>query len=126
MTDKNIDRDRVPENAGSFPPDTPGVSTGTAGSASGPLVRIQAQIDPETSRVLEARFKAFGCASTIAACSLVTSRVRGMSLDDAALLGVGEVQAAMGLPPDKRHCAELAIEALRKALTDARSGQRGQ
>ncbi len=94
--------------------------TGAAGGAAcGDLVRISLAIDPEDGdgRIEDAGFDASGCGATVAAGSAAVTLVRGARLLDAARVGVGEIEAELGgLSHSKRHAAELAVDALHRAL----------
>ncbi len=72
--------------------------------------------------IVEARFQTKGCPTAIAASSIATELLTGMSLAQAATLTREAVaDAAGGLPPSKTHCSVLVIDALRAALDDYRS-----
>ena len=76
--------------------------------------------DPHDAIIRTARFKAFGCAATIAVGSRVTEMITGMSLRAAASLQVDDlVEALGGLPAGRMHAAILGREALRAAIEDA-------
>ena len=60
-----------------------------------------------------ARFRAIGCAGTVAAGSAMSEWLTGRPLDEAARLTAGEVLAVLGgLPPERLYCADLAAEAI--------------
>jgi tRNA-specific 2-thiouridylase len=103
-----------------------GASTGAAGGAAcGDLVRISLAIDPgcPEGRIIGAGFDASGCGATIAAGSAVISLIRGTPLLDAARLGPQQIEAELGgLSIAKRHAAELAADALHRALGGAVRG----
>ena len=97
--------------------------TGAAGGAAcGDLIRISLTIDAEDpeGRVNDAGFDASGCGASIAAGSAAVSLVRGVGLLRAAQVGAEEIaQELGGLSPSKRHAAELAADALHRALGEA-------
>ncbi len=83
--------------------------------------RIKLTVRIDGGRLTEARVKAHGCPPTIAAASVLTELIIGRSLSDVESLGRQDVIDALGrLPPAKKHCAVLAIDALRAALEDSR------
>jgi tRNA-specific 2-thiouridylase len=94
--------------------------TGAAGGAAcGDLIRISLSIDPTDpeGRIVDAGFDATGCGAAVAAGSATVELVRGGSLLDAAKLGAEEIAEELGgLSPAKRHAAELAADALHRAL----------
>jgi tRNA-uridine 2-sulfurtransferase len=108
--ERQVGRGRVPAEA----------CTGAAGGAAcGDLIRVSVAIDPDSpdGRVLDAGFDASGCGAAIAAGSATVELVRGASLLAAARIGAREIAAELGgLSPAKLHAAELAADALHRAL----------
>ncbi|MFN2616175.1 MAG: iron-sulfur cluster assembly scaffold protein, partial [Thermoleophilaceae bacterium] len=105
-------------------PDAPH-SGAAGGAACGDLVRVAVRVDH--GAVVEAGFDASGCGATQAAGSALVELVEGRSALDAARLGADDVSDALGgLSPGKRHAAELATDALHRALgAAAREGALG-
>jgi tRNA-specific 2-thiouridylase len=97
-----------------------GAVTGAAGGAAcGDLLRLSLAIDPEDpdGRVRDAGFDASGCGAAIAAGSAAVELVRGAPLLGAARVGAEEISQELGgLSPAKQHAAELAADALHRAL----------
>lgn len=97
--------------------------TGAAGGAAcGDLIRISLALDPTDPEgaIADAGFDASGCGASIAAGSAAVSLIGGKRLLDAARLGADQIAAELGgLMPAKRHAAELAADALHRALGDA-------
>ncbi|HEU0249426.1 MAG TPA: tRNA 2-thiouridine(34) synthase MnmA [Solirubrobacteraceae bacterium] len=97
-----------------------GAHTGAAGGAAcGDLIRISLRVDLASSegRVRDAGFDASGCGAAIAAGSATVALVLDRPLLDAARVGVQEIEAELGgLSSAKRHAAELAADALARAL----------
>jgi tRNA-specific 2-thiouridylase len=93
-----------------------GSHAGAAGGAAcGDLVRIDVAVAGD--RVADAGFEASGCGATIAAASATVELVRGESLLDAARIGSPRVAAELGgLSVGKLHAADLAADALHRAL----------
>ncbi len=101
-----------------------GAHTGAAGGAAcGDLIRVSLAVDPDDPRghIRDAGFDAGGCGASIAAGSAaVALLLDGASLLQAALIGPEEIAAELGgLTPAKRHAAELAADALHRALGSA-------
>src|SRR4029079_1352969 len=96
-----------------------GAVVGSAGGhVCGDLVRIA--IRPGRGKVAEITFDAEGCGATIAAASACALLADGASLLDAARIGPGEIMDELGgLSPGKRHAADLAADALHRALSRA-------
>ena len=102
-----------PANRGHTPDDA---FTGAAGGAAcGDLVRISLRTDGE--RVTDAGFDAAGCGAAIAAGSAAVALATNAPLIDVARIGPDEIAAELGgLSVAKRHAAELAADALHRAL----------
>ncbi|HVR05757.1 MAG TPA: tRNA 2-thiouridine(34) synthase MnmA [Solirubrobacteraceae bacterium] len=94
--------------------------TGAAGGAAcGDLVRISLALDPRSpeGRIGDVGFDASGCGAAIAAGSATVALVSGAPLLRAARVGTEQIAAELGgLHPAKRHAAELAADALHRAL----------
>jgi tRNA-specific 2-thiouridylase len=94
--------------------------TGAAGGAAcGDLIRVSIALDPHSGegRVRDAGFDASGCGATVAAGSATVGLVRGATLLGAARIGAGDIARELGgLSAAKRHAAELAADALHRAL----------
>jgi tRNA-specific 2-thiouridylase len=100
-------------------PPLPGAFTGAAGGAAcGDLSRVSLIIgDGAITRVT---FDAEGCGATRAATAAVAEMIEGEGVLDAARVGTDEVDEAIGgLTPAKRHAAQLAADALHRALAQA-------
>jgi tRNA-uridine 2-sulfurtransferase len=90
-------------------------SGAAGGAACGDLVRVTVRLEGEV--VAEAGFDAEGCGAARAAGSAVVELVQGRPFLEAALVTPDDVAAALGgLIPPKRHAAELAADALHRAL----------
>ena len=100
-------------------PPPEGSFTGAAGGAAcGDLSRLSLLLDG--GRVVGASFDAEGCGAMRAATAAVAEAVEGESVVAAARIGIGEVDAMLGgLMPAKRHAAQLAADALHRALAAA-------
>ncbi len=76
-------------------------------------------------RIVDAKFKTFGCGAAIAVSSMVTEMVKGKTLDEALAISKEAVANELGgLPPQKMHCSNLGADALKKAIEDYRSKQK--
>jgi tRNA-specific 2-thiouridylase len=90
-------------------------SGAAGGAACGDLVRVSVRVDGD--RVVDAGFDAEGCGAARAAGSAVVELVAGAPLHEAARVTPDDIGAALGgLIPSKRHAAELAADALHRAL----------
>ncbi len=84
----------------------------------GDLLHLYVQISDE--EITAASFQVKGCPPSIAAGSALTELITGLAVAAAQALKPADVtQALESLPPNKEHCAVLAIDALRAALAQA-------
>jgi nitrogen fixation NifU-like protein len=112
-----LERVRNPQRAGALP-ESPDVGTGEAGSLdAGAFARIQVRV--RQGRIVEARFKVFGCSAAIAAAGLVAEWLEGAGLAEAGLVTPDRVVRHLELPHERAHVAGVAVEAARQALRDA-------
>jgi tRNA-specific 2-thiouridylase len=108
---------QAPRRQGHLPSDA--CSGAAGGAACGDLIRVSVAVDPSSpdGRILDAGFDASGCGAAIAAGSATVELVYGAALLDAARVGASEIAAELGgLSPAKHHAAELAADALHRAL----------
>jgi nitrogen fixation NifU-like protein len=112
---KVLDHFLNPRNVGVVE-DADGV--GEIGSpATGNMIRLSLRV--ERGRILEARFRTFGCGTAIATSSVLTELIIGRTLDEAGTVTSRRVSEALdGLPASKRHCAVMAEQAIAAALDD--------
>ena len=88
----------------------------------GDIMQITLKI--ENDRIVDAKFKTFGCAAAVATSSTATDMVKGMTVDEAwNLTNKVVIEKLGGLPPQKLHCSVLAEEAIKKAIDDYKSKQ---
>ena len=112
---KVIDHYNDPKNVGSFTKDEEGVGTGLVGAPEcGDVMKLQIKI--EKDRIVDAKFKTFGCGSAIASSSLATEWVKGKSMDEAMAIENTEIVEELSLPPVKIHCSVLAEDAIKLSL----------
>jgi NifU-like protein involved in Fe-S cluster formation len=112
-------RVRDPRRVGWLPRDAPDVGTGEAGTIeSGTMARIQVRVEPASGRIALAVFRVFGCSAAIASASLVTERMEGASVEDAAGIEPLAVVAELELPAERARIAALVVEAARGAIED--------
>ena len=82
---------------------------------------MKLQIEVEGDKIVDAKFKTFGCGSAIASSSLATEWVKGKTLDEAGNINNSEIVKELSLPPVKIHCSVLAEDAIKAAIEDFRS-----
>ena len=113
-----------PRHVGSLDEDDPAVGTGNVGSPTcGDMMRFQIRVDPATEKIVDAKFKTFGCGSAIASSALAIEKIIGRTLEEAMQLSNRELVEELELPPVKVHCSVLAEEGLQAAVTDYRQKQ---
>ena len=94
------------------------VGTGVSGTLeSGTVTRIQVRVSGE--RVVEARFKVFGCSAAIASASLVAELIEGATKAEALELTPEQVVQTLRLAPEREYTARMAVEAAQIALKNA-------
>jgi nitrogen fixation NifU-like protein len=60
-----------------------------------------------------------GCGPVIACGSMATELVKGRTISEAMALSEDDIMTRLdGLPDSERHCAMLAVSALKQALVD--------
>ena len=116
-SDKVIDHYNNPRNVGSLDKKSPNVGTGVVGAPEcGDVMKLQIEVDGD--RIVDAKFKTFGCGSAIASSSLATEMIKGMTLDQAAEIKNTQIVEELNLPPVKIHCSVLAEDAIKSAIAD--------
>ncbi|XP_068166793.1 iron-sulfur cluster assembly enzyme ISCU [Antennarius striatus] len=120
---KVVDHYENPRNVGSFDKTSQNIGTGLVGApACGDVMKLQIQVD-ENGKIVDARFKTFGCGSAIASSSLATEWVKGKTVDEALKIKNTDIAKELCLPPVKLHCSMLAEDAIKAALLDYRLKQ---
>lgn len=112
-----------PRNVGSLDKSDKNVGTGLVGApACGDVMKLQIKVD-DNGKIIDAKFKTFGCGSAIASSSLATEWVKGKTVDEALKLKNTDIAKELSLPPVKLHCSMLAEDAIKAALSDYRIKQ---
>jgi len=114
---KVIEHYEKPNNIGSMDSSSISVGTGLVGAPEcGDVMKLQIMV--EDDKIVDAKFKTFGCGSAIASSSLVTEWVKGKTLDEAESLKNTDIVKELSLPPVKIHCSVLAEDAIKAAIND--------
>jgi iron-sulfur cluster assembly enzyme ISCU, mitochondrial len=118
---KVVDYYENPKNVGSLDKKDPMVGTGLIGApACGDVMKLQIKID-KNGKIVDSKFKTFGCGSAIASSSLVTEWVKGKSIKESLKLTNKDIAQHLKLPPVKLHCSMLAEDAIKAAVSDLKS-----
>ena len=73
----------------------------------------------ENDRIVDVKFKTYGCASAIATSSIATEMIKGHTVKEALeLSNKAVVEALGGLPAHKIHCSVLAEQAIKAAIAN--------
>jgi len=119
-SDQVVDHYENPRNVGKLDKTDPSVGTGLVGApACGDVLQLQIRVEDDV--ITDAKFKTYGCGSAIASSSLVTTWLKGKSLNEAAEIKNTHIAEELALPPVKIHCSILAEDAIKAALADYKS-----
>ena len=118
-SEKVLDHYENPRNVGSFDASDRSIGTGLVGApACGDVLKLQIKV--ENDIITDAKFKTYGCGSAIASSSLVTTWLKGKTLQEANEIKNTEIAEELALPPVKIHCSILAEDAIKSAIADYR------
>lgn len=114
-SDKVMDHFRNPRNVGEI---VGASGVGTVGNpVCGDMMTIYIKVKDD--RLVDIKFKTFGCGAAIATSSMITELAKGKTLEDALKVTRKDIAEALdGLPPVKMHCSNLAADALHAAIQD--------
>ncbi len=85
--------------------------------ACGDMMRLYLKV--EAGRIVDAKFRTFGCGAAIASSSMLTEMIKGKTVEEAQAITNQQVAEALdGLPPVKIHCSVMAEQAVKSALDD--------
>ena len=119
-SEKVIEHYEKPRNIGSMDSASVSVGTGLVGAPEcGDVMKLQIMV--EDDKIIDAKFKTFGCGSAIASSSLATEWVKGKSLDEAQSIKNTDIVEELSIPPVKIHCYVLAEDAIKAAIKDYRN-----
>nr|ACO12507.1 Iron-sulfur cluster assembly enzyme ISCU, mitochondrial precursor [Lepeophtheirus salmonis] len=116
--DKVIDHYENPRNVGKLNAKNKNVGTGLVGApACGDVMKLQIEVDDD-GKIVDAKFKTFGCGAAIASSSLATEWINGKQMNEASSIKNSDIAKELSLPPVKLHCSMLAEDAIQAALKD--------
>nr|CCA20082.1 iron sulfur cluster assembly protein 1 putative [Albugo laibachii Nc14] len=118
-----IDHYENPRNVGSLDKADKDVGTGLVGApACGDVMKLQIKVD-ENGRIVDSKFKTFGCGSAIASSSVATEWLKGRTVDECISIKNTDIASHLKLPPVKLHCSMLAEDAIKAAINDYKQKQ---
>jgi NifU-like protein len=92
--------------------------------ACGDAVRLYWAVEKGTDKILDARFKSFGCGTAIASSDMMAELCIGKTVDEAVGITNIEVEHALrddpnspAIPPQKMHCSVMAYDVIKKAAS---------
>ena len=122
-SEKVMEHYEKPRNIGSLDSGSKSVGTALVGAPEcGDVMKLQIEVDKD-EKIIDAKFKTFGCGSAIASSSLATEWVKANSLDEAHTIQNTDIVEELSLPPVKIHCSVLAEDAIKRAIDDYRNKQ---
>ena len=90
----------------------------------GDAVRLYWVVDPKTDKIIDAKFKSFGCGTAIASSDVMTELTLGKTVDEAVKITNIDVEKALrddpdtpAVPPQKMHCSVMAYDVIKKAAS---------
>ncbi|HJO26632.1 MAG: Fe-S cluster assembly scaffold IscU [Planctomycetes bacterium] len=124
-SNKVLDHYNNPRNVGALDKGQTNVGTGIVGAPEcGDVMKLQ--IEVEGDRIVDAKFKTFGCGSAIASSSLATEWIKGKTINEALDVKNTEIVEELALPPVKIHCSVLAEDAIKSAIADFKAKRDSQ
>ena len=112
-TNKVIELFKNPKNVGEIK--NPTVKATAGDMVCGDAMTFYFKIKDD--RILDAKFKSYGCAANIAAASVLTELVKGKTIKEVEKITWRDINKELGgLPTIKYHCSNLAMKTLKKAI----------
>ncbi|NIA03085.1 MAG: iron-sulfur cluster assembly scaffold protein [Nitrospirae bacterium] len=116
FSEKVVEEYNSPKNVGKMEkPDAYAILKGWCGDTMEIYLKMEHGIEHEI--VADISFMTDGCGATIACGSMLTSMVKGKSVDEIEAITEDDLIAVLdGLPEENLHCAHLAVITLENAL----------
>tara|TARA_B100000242_G_scaffold269191_1_gene219816 strand:+ start:402 stop:809 length:408 start_codon:yes stop_codon:yes gene_type:complete len=117
-----IDHYERPRNVGSLDSSDDSVGTGIVGAPEcGDVMKLQIKVDD--NKIVDCKFKTFGCGSAIASSSLASEWILNKTITEAEKIQNTDIVEELSLPPVKIHCSVLAEDAIKTAIGDYKHKQ---
>tara|TARA_A100001388_G_C28670487_1_gene451295 strand:- start:83 stop:490 length:408 start_codon:yes stop_codon:yes gene_type:complete len=117
-----IDHYERPRNVGSLDSSDDSVGTGIVGAPEcGDVMKLQIKVDDD--KIVDCKFKTFGCGSAIASSSLASEWILNKTITEAEKIQNTDIVEELSLPPVKIHCSVLAEDAIKTAIGDYKHKQ---
>ena len=117
-----IDHYERPRNVGSLDSSDDSVGTGIVGAPEcGDVMKLQIKVDND--KIVDCKFKTFGCGSAIASSSLASEWILNKTITEAEKIQNTDIVEELSLPPVKIHCSVLAEDAIKTAIGDYKQKQ---
>ena len=118
---ESVLRNPAKHSVGKFNPKDADIATGMVGAPScGDVMKLQLKLDqandPDKAKILDVKFKTYGCGSAIASSTMFVEMLTGKTIEEAKNITNDEIAEALDLPPIKIHCSVLAEEGIKKAI----------
>ena len=121
-SEKVIDHYERPRNVGSLDSSDDSVGTGIVGAPEcGDVMKLQIKVDD--NKIVDCKFKTFGCGSAIASSSLASEWILNKTITEAEKIQNTDIVEELSLPPVKIHCSVLAEDAIKTAIGDYKQKQ---
>jgi nitrogen fixation NifU-like protein len=119
-----MDHVQNPRNVGEMPDGEADGFSITGDPACGDQLYLWIKV--ESAKIIDIKFKTFGCPGAISTSSMLTVLAKGKSIEEAKKITDDDVIEALGgIPERKKHCSLLAVNALHDAIQDYERKQSG-
>ena len=120
---ESVIRNPQKHSVGRFNPKDHDGATGMVGAPScGDVMKLQLKLDqandPDKAKILDVKFKTYGCGSAIASSTMFVEMLKGKTIEEAKNIKDKDIAEALELPAIKLHCSVLAEESIKKAIED--------
>ena len=107
---ESVLRNPAKHAVGKFNPQDADIATGMVGAPScGDVMKLQLKLDqandPDKAKILDVKFKTYGCGSAIASSTMFVDMLKGKTIEEAMSITNDEIAEALDLPPIKIHCS---------------------